>query len=495
LADGAKVALTLNGGNPLTVAGNGSFTFGSMISEGDNYLVAVASQPTGEVCSVAGFSGTAASNVTNIAVACSPQTYSIGGNVTGLPAGVSLTLDNDGADALSITANGTFTFATPVPYGGSYAVTVANSPTHEVCTVSNGSGSSVAASVANIGVACTPWLGLAYVGSGATSNPNVSLYGIEPNGTLTLVNSAVASGIVPAGMAFANLGSAGRFLYMTNPNTNGVAQYAIAADGTLNPLTPATAPTGSIPEGIVVDPSNRYVYVTNQGDGTVSELTINSSNGTLSPMTPAAVTSGQSNAAMQAIAVNPSGNALYATDITNNDVAQFTIGSNGVLSAMSTATVPAGSLPVGAVVDPSGKYLYVANSGNSSVSQYTINSTTGSLSPMSTPTVPGTAESYPGALTVDTSGRYVYMSNLIGNSISQYLIGPGGALAPMSSPTVEAGVAPGDVVTDPTGQFAYSANSGGTISLFSIGTAGALTALTPPTTPSAHAAVIQIVPL
>src|SRR5258708_17243714 len=52
---------------------------------------------------------------------------------------------------------------------------------------------------------------------------------------------------------------------------------------------------------------------------------------------------------------------------------------------MSTATVGAGTNPQSAAIDPSGKYAYVANNGGN-VSQYTVG-TDGSLTPMSTAAV------------------------------------------------------------------------------------------------------------
>ena len=79
----------------------------------------------------------AAANVTSVAVNCSPTAaYTIGGTVTGL-GGSGLVLQNNGGDDLSVTANGTFAFATPISSGSAYAVTVKTQPTSpwQTCTV------------------------------------------------------------------------------------------------------------------------------------------------------------------------------------------------------------------------------------------------------------------------------------------------------------------------------------------------------------------------
>src|SRR5580698_8794405 len=53
-----------------------------------------------------------------------PSTFTIGGTVSGLAAGAQLKLNDNGSDALNVLANGTFTFSSPVPLDGSFAVTV-----------------------------------------------------------------------------------------------------------------------------------------------------------------------------------------------------------------------------------------------------------------------------------------------------------------------------------------------------------------------------------
>lgn len=84
---------------------------------------------------------------------CSP-TFTIGGTVTGV-VGAGMVLQNDGGDDLAISADGTFTFATPVAAGADYAVTVLSGPgTPELpCTVTRGRGT-VSAAVTDVAVDC-----------------------------------------------------------------------------------------------------------------------------------------------------------------------------------------------------------------------------------------------------------------------------------------------------------------------------------------------------
>src|SRR5207237_1422033 len=76
------VVLQDNGGDNLSVAANGSFTFATKLASGSAYSVTVLTQPSGQTCAVTAGTGTIASaNVTSVAVACStnpPVTYSVG---------------------------------------------------------------------------------------------------------------------------------------------------------------------------------------------------------------------------------------------------------------------------------------------------------------------------------------------------------------------------------------------------------------------------------
>src|SRR5437867_2990156 len=83
---GTGLVLQDNGGDNLPVSANGTFTFSTAIASGAAYSVTVLTQPTNpsQSCTVTNGSGTVAStNVTNVAVACVTDTFTIGGTVTG----------------------------------------------------------------------------------------------------------------------------------------------------------------------------------------------------------------------------------------------------------------------------------------------------------------------------------------------------------------------------------------------------------------------------
>ena len=149
------VVLQDNGGDDLSVASNGPFTFATQLVGGATYAVTVKSNPSGQTCSVSNGSGTVgSSNVTSVAVSCTTTpTYSVGGTVSGLAGTV--VLQDNGGDDLSLSANGPFTFATQLPSGAVYGVTVKSNPTGQSCTVSGGSGTVGSANITTVAVACS----------------------------------------------------------------------------------------------------------------------------------------------------------------------------------------------------------------------------------------------------------------------------------------------------------------------------------------------------
>src|ERR1700734_390491 len=193
LLTGRSVTLLDNGGSTLKVAKNGAFTFKTALASGAAYKVTVGTQAAGETCTVTKGSGTVGtSNVTNVAVACTPNTYTIGGKLSGLGTSDAVTLLDNGGNTLKLTANGTFTFTTPVASGSAYKVTISVQPTGETCTVTKGTGTVVSANVTTVVVTCKV---LTYTIGGTVS-------GLTGGASVTLLNNGANALTVTANGTF-----------------------------------------------------------------------------------------------------------------------------------------------------------------------------------------------------------------------------------------------------------------------------------------------------
>src|SRR5579859_5074022 len=120
-----------------------------------------------------------------------PATYSVGGTVAGLATGVSVVLQNSGGNNTTVSANGSFSFATAVTNGTAYAVTVLTQPTGQICTVSAGSGTVAGANVTGVQVACvTGTYSISGTVSGLNTGAQVTVLNNTGNSTTVKANGA-----------------------------------------------------------------------------------------------------------------------------------------------------------------------------------------------------------------------------------------------------------------------------------------------------------------
>jgi 6-phosphogluconolactonase (cycloisomerase 2 family) len=476
LAQGAQLTLENNGGNALVITGDGAFVFATPVVDNGAYAVTVGNSPPGQTCTVSAGTGTGVTaNVTNVGVICSVAAYTIGGTVSGLAAGAQLELENNGSDPLVVTANGAFTFAIPVAQSAGYAVTLSTRPLGEVCSVSNGSGTGVAASVASVNVSCTSTPGFAYVPN--FNNATVSQYKLATDGTLTpMATATVATGAIPNAVA---VDPKGRYAYVTNRQGNSVSQYAIGPDGSLSGIADSTTglasvPAGGTPASVAVDPLGKYVYAVNQKSGapTVSQYAIGA-HGALTPI--AAATPVVTGAFPISVAVDTTGKYVYVASETTASIWQYAIGSDGSLtgiadsvSGLTQVPTTGTSTPTSIAVDPAGGFIYVGSIGTAIIT-YSIG-TNGALALVAATPEPG----FPLALAIDPTGQFLYAGHNSVNAVSQFSIGGGGV--PVLGTTLAIGAQTAGIAVGPTGKVVYLV-TGSSVLEFSVGAGGQLTPL------------------
>jgi hypothetical protein len=142
-----------SGGDNLPVSAAGAFTFPTRVAAGGAYSVTVLTQPSGQRCSVSSGAGTAAANVTNVAVACASNAFTVGGMVSGLT-GTGLVLRNNGGNDLAVPNDGAFTFTTALADAAAYNVSVLTPPAGEGCSIANGGGTIAGVNVTSVVVTC-----------------------------------------------------------------------------------------------------------------------------------------------------------------------------------------------------------------------------------------------------------------------------------------------------------------------------------------------------
>lgn len=280
-------------------------------------------------------------------------------------------------------------------------------------------------------------------------------------GTLTpVINPATglpgftSPGAAPASISVA-VDPAGNFVYVANlgvPISNGnVSGYRVdPATGILTPVNGSPFSAGVGPISVAIHPTGKFIYVGSEISGDVSAFAIDPTTGALStvlgsPFPPAVK-----------LAVDPSGNFLYATG-GGSGVQAFKIDSStGALTFISSFPSVVGAYSL--TVDPTGKFVYAASIQSGSVSAYTIDATTGALTPVAGSPFPGASSAF--AIAVDPTGKFVYVANANPtDSISAYTINPStGALTGIvGSPFPTQGCPAVSVAVDVSAKFVYAA--------------------------------------
>jgi len=90
--------------------------------------------------------------------------------------------------------------------------------------------------------------------------------------------------------------------------------------------------------------------------------------------------------------VDPTNNFLYVVAEQSNQLFGFKINSAGTLSPLSPASLPTGTTPVALAMHSTGKFLYTSNTNSNNISPFTLSTTSGSMaaaaSAVNTPSVP-----------------------------------------------------------------------------------------------------------
>lgn len=272
-------------------------------------------------------------------------------------------------------------------------------------------------------------------------------------------------------------------LFVVNQDDNTVVQFVIGSDGKLYPFNTVNTP-GVFPLAIATDASDMFVLDTYQPLPSCSPAAPCAGSIAVYPLS-----AGSKTAAVNigAPAVNPANNANYwplilpgapadvivPTGVTalksggyvyvsaydasagSNSAGYifgFSVGTDGVLTALSGSPWPAGRHPSALAADPSDSYLYASDSGNADVLGYSIAS--GVLAPLSGSPFP--AGNQPSAIAIDPSYPFLYVANSLDANITAYSMS-NGALTRLGS--FATGLDPVAMGIDPsTNRFLFTAN-------------------------------------
>ena len=222
---------------------------------------------------------------------------------------------------------------------------------------------------------------------------------------------------------------------------DGIGVFELQSDGSLKPAPGSPYFTQPGPQALTVDPSGNYLYVAD-GSGYIDAFQINLASSTLTPLagSPYQLSNSCGGAYLRDI-VNPLGKYLYTADAVASEIDGFsTPFSSGAPTSISGSPWPdTGHCqgvaiddplfdynPKSLAVDPAGKFLYALNELDENIAIYSIASNGVLRFSKFTPT----GSACYGAVRTDPTGKYLYagacpsgipngFGGLVGFSINQ----------------------------------------------------------------------------
>lgn len=336
--------------------------------------------------------------------------FTVGGSLSGMGTGKSIVLQNNAGDNLTLTNNGSFTFATALADGAAYAVTVATPPNGHTCTVSNGSGTVSGANVTNVSVSCVgepsdnfvisgnnggtlsillhnemtgyaTTIGYYYLGGSGFNvqdmvydEPHQRLFVITTN-DIYVLGWDNASGITQidtrgtsSNSSHLAVNAAGTVAYVASGqggSNERIDIYHIGSDG--NMTSQSLVDLTVDPDYIKLSPDGSHLYVVSNADNSIMIFGVNSDGSLASPTTMSTATN------PSALAFNQSGSRAYLTRNSNStdSLVTYTVSSTDGSLTQGTSYSHTSS-PLDMVVSADGGHLYVLDGSNKRIDHYTI---------------------------------------------------------------------------------------------------------------------------
>lgn len=262
----------------------------------------------------------------------------------------------------------------------------------------------------------------------------VSAYAVnQANGTLTFLNTALASGSFTTHLS---VHPSGGYVLAANYGTGNFPAFQILPNGEIGPMTAlfqsvgnGTGPNPDRQEGphahqILTDVDANHVFGVDLGADKVNVLNLDLGSGALSPNTVpfAPVASGSGPRHM---AFHPDRQHAYVLNelVSSITVFDYDPARGAFIASQTLSTLPArftGSNTTAEIrIHPSGRFLYNTNRGHNSVTAYEIDAETGKLDVIGWESTRG---EWPRGMNIDPSGTFLYAANQNTDTIAVFRI-------------------------------------------------------------------------
>ena len=240
---------------------------------------------------------------------------------------------------------------------------------------------------------------------------------------------------LPDNMVYISLDKIGRFLLSVSYTGAKIVVNPIEANGLVQAKPIQIIPTGPKPHSILVDQSNRFVYVPHLGNDQVKQFLFNASTGTLTPNDPDVVYT-KDDSGPRHFVFSPNNKFIYVSNELDGTVYSYEMNNKtGALteiqrisvfppSIMNNELTPDSQDTTIKIADihitPDGKWLYVSERATNTITAFSVDDNTGNLAYIES----YDTEEIPRGFNIDPNGNFVIVAGQKSDHVAVYAINP-----------------------------------------------------------------------
>jgi 6-phosphogluconolactonase len=260
-----------------------------------------------------------------------------------------------------------------------------------------------------------------YLFASMRSEPySVSSFAINPDsGKLTPVKTVP----LPDNMAYLSTDRSGRYLFGASYAGNKISVNTIGFTGEVNATPLEVIPTGKKAHAIATDPSNRFLFVTSLGEDIILQYRFNEVTGEITPNDPPAVEAGKG-AGPRHFVFHPNRRFVFCTNELDGSVSTYRFDASGTLTLLDSISVMPADFKGGAPwtadvhLTPDGRFLYASERTSSTIAAFHVDVGSGTLTLIGHyPT-----ETQPRGFNIDPGGKYLLAAGQKSNGLSTHAI-------------------------------------------------------------------------
>src|SRR5688572_12194427 len=251
---------------------------------------------------------------------------------------------------------------------------------------------------------------------------------------------------LPDNMVYISVDQTGRFLLSASYTGAKIAVNPIDLKGFVQAKPVQIIPTGSNPHSILVDPSNRFVYVPHLGNDQIKQFLFNESTGALTPNDPDVVYT-KDGSGPRHFVFSPNNKFVYVSNELDGTVYSYEMNNKtGILTEIQRISVfpsptitheqsspvatytsqnmtneKATTIKVADIhITPDGKWLYVSERATNTITAFSVDHSLGNLTYIGS----YDTEKVPRGINIDPNGNFVIAAGQKSDHVSVHAINP-----------------------------------------------------------------------